>query len=283
MGNMTSKNRFGLLIDITKCNGCYNCFLACRDEHCGNDHLPYSLSQPSAGHFWMRINEKERGKYPKVKVAYIPLLCMHCNNPSCCSISTNNEVYQRPDGIVIIDPEKSKGKKEIVSACPYRVIYWNEDKNIPQKCTFCYHLLDAGWKEPRCVEVCPTGALVFGDINNPDSEISKLLKTKKFESLHPEFGLKENVRYFGLPQRFIAGTVIFNDKDECVENAVITLTGAGLTRDVKSNNYGDFEFEDIPIDKKFTIKIEYPGYLEQVIETDSKIDVYLGRIKLSPA
>jgi Fe-S-cluster-containing dehydrogenase component len=77
-----------------------------------------------------------------------------------------------PDGIVIIDPVKAKGQKAIVNSCPYRVIFWNAELEIPQKCTLCAHRLDEGEKQPRCVEACPTGALVFGDLDDPGSEIA---------------------------------------------------------------------------------------------------------------
>ncbi len=143
--------RYGMIMDVTKCNGCYNCFLACRDEYCGNEFPPYSASQPMTGHFWMRIIEKERGKFPKVKVAYTAVPCMHCENPTCVKLAQNGAIYKRTDGIVIIDPKKAVGQKELLSTCPYRVIYWNEEKQLPQKCTLCAHLLDQGWKEPRCV------------------------------------------------------------------------------------------------------------------------------------
>jgi len=148
---------YGMIIDLDKCSGCYNCFLACRDEHYGNDFPPIASAQPFHNHFWMQILEKERGKYPKVKMSFIPKPCFHCDDPPCAKPSVNGGVYKRPDGIVIIDPKKSVGQKEILSACPHRVIFWNEEKNIPQKCTLCAHLLDQGWKEPRCVEACPTG------------------------------------------------------------------------------------------------------------------------------
>ena len=208
--------KYGLVIDITRCNGCYNCFLSCRDEYCGNDYPGYSAAQPYSGHFWMKVIEKERGQYPKVKVAYTPIPCMHCEKPSCANGSMNNAVYRRPDGIVIIDPVKAVGEKEILSACPYRVIYWNEEKKLPQKCTFCAHLLDQGWKEPRCVEACPTGALIFGDVNDPNSDISKVIAQSKdkLEDLHQEYGLVPNVHYIGLPKRFIAGEVVFKDKKD---------------------------------------------------------------------
>ena len=273
--------KYGMVIDITKCNGCYNCFLACRDEYCGNDYPPYSLAQPMSGHFWTRIIERERGKYPKVKVAYTPVQCMQCENAPCIEIAKNNAVYRRDDGIVIIDPEKAVGQKEIVSACPYRVIYWNEEKNIPQKCTFCAHLLDAGWKEPRCVEACPTAARVFGDLEDPNSEVSKLMASGKTEVLHPEYGLQDKVCYIGLPKRFIAGAVVFGDKDECAENVTVTLIGEGGKKTVKTDNYGDFEFEGLPEEKEYTVKIEHPGYAAQQFSVQTKVDVYLGEIILT--
>jgi len=206
--------QYGMVIDLARCNGCYNCFIACKDEYCGNDHSPYSASQPITGHFWMKIIERERGVFPKVKVAYIPAPCMHCKNARCIEMSNDGAVYQRSDGIVIIDPDKASGKREIVDTCLYGAIYWNERKNIPQKCTFCAHLLDKGWKEPRCVEACPTGALVFGDLDDPESDVSKLMASGKAEAMHPEFGLKEKVTYIGLPKSFVAGTVILGNKDD---------------------------------------------------------------------
>ena len=136
--------RYGILIDITKCTGCYNCFLTCRDEFAGNDNGSYAAAQPMSGMNWMKVLEKERGQYPKVKVAYTPVTCMHCENAACIKAARDNAVYRRPDGIVIIDPVKAKGQKQIVSGCPYRVIEWNEEKQVPQKCILCAHMLDKG-------------------------------------------------------------------------------------------------------------------------------------------
>ncbi len=273
--------KYGMVIDVTRCNGCYNCFLACRDEFVGNDYPPYSLSQPMTGQFWMRLIERERGKYPHVKVAYTPVLCMQCENAPCIEAALNGAVYRRADGIVIIDPEKAKGQKQIVDACPYRVIYWNEEKDIPQKCTFCAHLLDQGWKEPRCVEACPTGALVFGDLEDPDSQVSKLMASGNVETLHPEYDIREKVGYIGLPKRFIAGTVIFGDKDECAENVGVTLIGDGKRKRIKTNNYGDFEFEGLQAEKEYAVRIEYPRYAPKEFRVHTRIDAYLGEIILA--
>jgi Fe-S-cluster-containing dehydrogenase component len=181
--------RYGMVIDITKCTGCYNCFLTCRDEFAGNAYPGYAEAQPMSGQNWMRLIEKERGQYPKVKVAYTPVTCMQCEDANCIKMAQNKAVYRRPDGIVMIDPEKAKGQKQIVSACPYRAIEWNEEKQVPQKCIMCAHLLDKGEKVPRCVENCPTGALVFGDLDDSSSEAAKLIASGKTELLHPEYGL----------------------------------------------------------------------------------------------
>ena len=272
--------RYGMVIDLTKCHGCYNCFLACRDEYWGQDYPGYSAAQPLTGQFWMRVIEKERGKYPKVKVAYIPIPCMHCEDAPCIAVAQNGAVYRRPDGIVIIDPKKSKGQKQIVSSCPYRVIYWNEKEDIPQKCTLCAHLLDEGWKEPRCVELCPTGAIVFGDLDDPNSEAAKLIASGNTEALHPEYVLKEKVVYIGLPKKFIAGTVVYGDKDECAEGVTVTLSGNGGKRTARTNCFGDFEFDGLPDDVYYRVNITARGYKEQELEAKTKVDAYLGEVIL---
>lgn len=277
--------KYGMMIDVTRCNGCFNCFLACRDEHCGNDYPGYSAAQPYSGQFWVKIIERERGQYPKVKVAYTPILCMHCEHAPCVEAAPNGAVYRRTDGIVVIDPEKAKGQKQIVSACPYRVIYWNEENSIAQKCTFCAHLLDQGWKEPRCVEVCPTRALIFGDVDNPDSEISKMIVAAegRLEILHPEYELVPNVKYVGLPGRFVAGEVVLRDRrDECAVGVKVILSGAGKAdRATETDNYGEFEFEGLDADKDYTVSIEYSGYAAKKVRIRTTIDTYLGEILLS--
>ncbi len=272
--------RYGMVIDIAKCSGCYNCFLACKDEHCGHDYPGYSAAQPMTGQFWMNIIEKERGQYPKVKLAYIPVPCRHCEDAPCVRSARDGAVYRRPDGIIIIDPEKAVGQEQIVSSCPYGVIYWNEEKNLPQKCTLCAHLLDEGWKEPRCVEMCPTGALAFGDLDDPDSEVSRLIASGAAESLHPEYGLKERVVYTGIPKKFVAGTVVCGDTDECTEGAAVTLTGNGKQTTIKTDIFGDFEFEGLADNADYTVKIEAKGYKPKEMPVKTTADVYLGIIML---
>jgi Fe-S-cluster-containing dehydrogenase component len=272
--------RYGMVIDVTKCTGCYNCFLACRDEFAGNENPGYAAAQPMSGMNWIKLIERERGQYPKVKVSYTPVTCMQCENAGCIKVSQNNAVYRRPDGIVIIDPVKAKGQQQILNGCPYRVIEWNEEKQLPQKCIFCAHLLDKGEKVPRCVESCPTGALIFGDLEDAKSEISRLVASGNTEALHPEYGMGEKVNYTGLPKKFIAGTVIFGDDDEVAVNVNVSLSGNGDNQTTRTNGFGDFEFEGLADNVAYTVRIEAPGYRAKSIKAKTMKDLYLGEIVL---
>lgn len=307
--------RYGMLVDVTKCNGCHSCFLACKDEYCGNAHPGYSAPQPMTGHYWMRIAITERGRFPKVKVDYTAIPCLHCDDPACVAAAeragVKGAIYKRKDGIVLIDPKKAKGKKELVAGCPYRVIYWNEEEQLPQKCTLCAHLLDDGWKQPRCVEACPTEALLFGDLDDPKSELAKALAAAKgkVEVLHPEYKLDEKVRYVGLPKAFVAGAVVFGDKDECAAGVKVTLepaagggkaagarakatgpgagaagAGAGLAaakQTTETDAFGDFEFEGLPANTSYKIKITAAGYQPWEAEVRTGASVYLGDLVLT--
>ena len=275
--------KYGMVIDVNKCNGCHNCFLSCRDEYAGNDYPSYSAAQPLHGQYWMQIGEKERGTYPKVKLSYIPLPCLHCGDAPCITASSNGAVHRRADGIVLIDPEKSVGAKEIVGSCPHRVIFWNGEKNIPQKCTFCAHLLDEGNKEPRCAEACPTGALTFGDLDDPESDIVRLLGSMETEDLQPEYGLKPKVVYVGLPKRFIAGEVLLsNQQDECAEGVKVTLMEGSESKTIETDNYGDFEFEGLTPNSSYTIRVEHEGYVSKEMTVQTRLDLNLGEVILEP-
>jgi len=231
------------------------------------------------GQFWMRVNEVERGEVPKVKVSYIPKLCMQCENPPCEKVARDGAVYRRKDGIVIIDPKKSKGQRVILESCPYGSIFWNEELDIPQKCTFCAHLLDQGWKEPRCVEACCTGAMIFGEYD----QLKEIINKRKAEILNPEFSLKPRVYYIGLPKRFVAGTVLCKKIGEPLENAKITLSNLSTQESIttQADNYGDFEFEGLEPGVKFSLLIKRTGYQNKLIEPiHTEKDVYLGEIFL---
>lgn len=117
--------KWNLIIDIEKCEDCNNCFLSCKDEHVDNDFQGYSAPQVKHGHRWVNIMRKERGQFPQIDVAYLPVFCMHSDDAPCITAAKDGAVYKRDDGIVIIDPVKAQGQKHLVDACPYGAIWWN--------------------------------------------------------------------------------------------------------------------------------------------------------------
>ncbi len=276
-------NKWNLLIDVAQCHDCNNCFLACKDEYYENDFLPYSLAQPRHGHRWMDIQRKERGQYPLVDVAYLPVPCMHCDNAPCIVESKDGDVYKRDDGIVLINPAKTKGRKDILDMCPYGAIWWNEEKAIPQKCTLCAHLLDDGWEQPRCVQACPTGAMRIVHIE--DSEMAKLKESEKLEAYQPQHQTGPRVYYKNLyryTKCFVAGSVALKDTDECAEGAKVTLkNGSGnVINTAVTNNYGDFKIDDLEKSAKYSLEIEYPGYQKQELGVILKDSINVGAILL---
>jgi len=266
-----------LIIDITKCNGCHNCQIACKDEHVGNDWSPIARPQPLSGQFWIRVTDKVRGSVPKVKVAYLHTICQHCDDAPCIKACTNKAIYKRPDGIVIIDPEKCKGSRDCIEECPYEgVIYFNDELNIAQKCTFCAHLIDKGWNETRCSDACPTGAYTFGE----EEDLSDLIS--KAETLNPELGTKPRVYYIGLPKRFIGGTVYDPEADEVLIHADVNIinNSSGKEISVKTDDFGDFWVDGLSPDR-YTVVIRKDDYPDKKIDTDITInDINLGDIPM---
>lgn len=232
------------LIDLNKCTGCYGCQFGCKDEHCGQAWPGYTEAQPDAGQFWMHVNQYERGQRPHVKVAYVPVMCQQCDDAPCFKAAKDGAVYRREDGLIMIDPVKAKGQQAIVKACPYGAVYWNEELELPQKCTQCAHLQDG--KDPmiavpRCYDNCPTGAIQWGD--------EDVLDLTGAELLHPEYGTHSRVWYKGLPKRFVAGTVFDPEEMEIVKDAKVTIDGPHTSlRVTRTNHWGDFIFDDLPKD-----------------------------------
>ena len=274
-----------LIIDVEKCEDCNNCFLACKDEHVDNDWQGYSMAQPRHGHRWMNIMRRERGQYPIIDVAYLPVPCMHCDNAPCIKAAKDGAVYKRDDGIVIIDPKKAGGQKDILKACPYDAVWWNDEKNIPQKCTFCAHLLDEGWKEPRCVQACPTGAL--RTVRIEDSEIQGIIESEKLELFHPEYKTETCVYYKNLyrfTRCFVGGSVAF-ERDavtDCAEGASVTLTrDSKKSGETVTDNYGDFRFDNLEENSgKYTLDISHPDHEKKTLEFELTTSLNLGTIIL---
>lgn len=261
------------LVNVDRCSGCYNCQLACKDEHCGQDWFPYAASQPLTGQFWMKVDDKVRGSVPFVRISYLPHLCNHCEDAPCIAAG-KGAVYRREDGFVIIDPEKAKGNMALVDSCPYGAIYWNEEANLAQKCTGCAHLLDDGWSTPRCVDACASGGLRFGDEDDFAEELANA------EVLQPELGLGPRVYYLNLPKRFVAGEVFDPDTDEVLIGAKVTLAaGDQVVATTTTDDFGDFWFHQVE-PAEYQVYIEQDGYLTRMFEANATdVDVNIGIVE----
>lgn len=273
-------------INISRCNGCYNCQVACKDEHVGNDWTPYAKPQPEWGQFWGKLHDNIRGtvgdglpENPKIRMSsvtrvdYVFVPCQHCENAPCIPACPVDAIYTRGDGMVVIDIAKCSGCMLCVDACPYNVIYYNRGLHLAQKCTGCAHLLDRDdWLYgTRCADNCPTEAILFGE----ESELD-LAGT---ETLNPEFGLTTRVHYLDLPKRFIAGTVYDPATKEVVIGAECTLSGDG-SGSITTNGWGDFWFDKL--DKgTYTVTISSGGKTKTVDANTEDADVNLGDIALS--
>jgi tetrathionate reductase subunit B len=245
-----------LVIDLDICNGCYNCQVACKDEHVGNDWSPIARPQPDTGQFWNKITDMVRGQVPKVKVTYLHSICQHCDEAPCIPACNVDAIYRRDDGAVIIDPDRCRGNQLCLEACPYEdVIWFNDSLNIAQKCT---------------------GAFTFGD--EDEARIRELIA--KAEPLKPELSVKPRVYYIGLPQPFIAGAVFEPDVDECTEGAKVTAmkVGNGRVYETTTDSYGDFWLRDVE-PGEYTVLVEKEGYLPQKMgPVDATNDINVGDI-----
>jgi Fe-S-cluster-containing dehydrogenase component len=278
--------KWHLIIDVAKCENCQNCFLACKDEHVGNDWGEYSAPQPDRGRGWITIQGKERGQYPFIDVAYLPVPCMHCGDAPCIKAARNGAIYKRPDDIVVIDPVKSKGQRNLLKACPYGAITWNEALQIPQKCTLCAHLLDEGWAKTRCVQSCPTGALSVRYVD--DAEMKEIIQAEQLEVYQPQYKTGPRVYYKNLyrfTRCFIGGSiaVLLFGTEECAEGAHVTLMNAANEKmgEHTTDNYGDFKFDKLEEHSgRYILQIAYEGYKSKTVEVDLTYSLNVGIIFL---
>ncbi|THF65023.1 oxidoreductase [Pseudothauera nasutitermitis] len=280
--------KWNLIIDVAKCENCNNCMLTTRDEHVGNDFPGYAAPQPLHGHNWIKIHRKVRGQDGMVDAAYRPTMCNHCDDAPCVKAAGDGSVYQRPDGIVIIDPQKARGRRDIVDACPYEGIFWNEELQLPQKWIFDAHLLDQGWKQPRCQQSCPTG--VYWAVKVEDDEMQALVKKHRLEVLRPELNTRPRVYYKNLhrfAKCFVGGTVVAEVDGvlDCVAGAHVTLTRQGRqVATTQSDTFGDFKFDALdPGSGEYQVEIvdERLGSA-QASATLAEESCYIGLIRLQP-
>jgi Fe-S-cluster-containing dehydrogenase component len=278
--------KWNLIVDVAKCTNCNCCTLASQDEHVGNEFPGYSAPMPKHGNRWIDIRSKERGSGPLVDVAYLPVMCQHCDDAPCMKAAKNGAVTKRADGIVHIDPVKAKGQKAIADACPYGAVRWNEELQLPQHWFFDAHLIDRGWKEPRCAQVCATGALKAVKVT--DEEMTAIKSREGLRELQPESATKPRVHYKNLHRythEFVGGTIIktVNGVTDCVANAKIKLESSGaVVGEAVTDAYGEFKIDGLKPDSgRYRVVIEVGGRETKRLDVDLKKSVYLGRIDLA--
>ncbi len=184
-----ARPRWGMLIDTRRCIGCQACTIGCAMENA----LPIGQVRTSVATYAVTTAERHTG------VAMVPRTCNHCDEPPCIPVCPVGATFKRADGMVLVDADKCVGCAYCVQACPYDARFVNHETGKADKCTFCSHRVDAGLL-PACVETCVGGARVFGDLNDPGSEISRRMQAAagRTSVLKPEVGSKPNVFYIGL-------------------------------------------------------------------------------------
>lgn len=203
--------RYGFAIDTKRCIGCHTCAVTCRNEN----NLPKEV-------WWNRVltdggeyMDIPAGEYPNTVITYLPVACQHCENPACVKVCPVGATYKDPEtGIVRQDYDKCIGCRMCIAACPYtgvRNFNWDEptyytdvtfggadvpahEKHVVEKCTMCWHLQAKGEK-PACIDTCPVRARHWGDLDDPDSEVSKVIASRNYELLLGEKGTKPSVYY----------------------------------------------------------------------------------------
>lgn len=176
---------FAWVIDQTSCIGCHACTTACKQEN----EVPLGVNRT-----WVKY--VETGTFPQTRRQIAVLRCNHCAEPPCVEICPTSAMFRRPDGIVDFDTSRCIGCKACLQACPYDAIYIDPEEHVAEKCNFCAHRVDRGLL-PSCVVVCPTESLVFGDLDDPGSRVSRLVSGRPTTLRRPEQGTQPKAFYLG--------------------------------------------------------------------------------------
>jgi Fe-S-cluster-containing dehydrogenase component len=198
--------RYGMVIDLSKCVGCNACAAACKQEN----------STPP-GILWSKVLLYEKGSYPDARLEFLPMLCMHCQVAPCLEACPTGATYRAEGGLVLVNDDLCIACRYCIMACPYEARSYNANrpqeyypgkgitvyeklangqhpKGSIEKCTFCTHRLREG-KEPACVATCPSGARIFGDLDDPQSDVSKLVASGKVKVWLEDQGTQPSVYY----------------------------------------------------------------------------------------
>lgn len=225
---------YGFVIDNRRCIGCHACSTACKSEN----EVPLGVART-----WVKTVEV--GAYPDVHRRFQVTRCNHCANPPCVRICPTTAMYQRDDGIVEFDKESCIGCKSCMQACPYDAIYIDPDTHTAAKCHYCSHRVDIGL-EPACAVVCPVHAIIAGDLDDPDSEISSVVASTQTTVRKPEQGTAPKVLYvdgndialhptmFATPPTSMAATDVVAPHHATVAMATTAAHPPQLTRTARS-------------------------------------------------
>jgi len=175
--------RYAMVIDTKKCVGCMDCVVACKTEN----NVPEGYNRD-----W--ITYETIGKFPNLQMEIRSERCNHCDNPPCVyTCPTGASHIHQPGNTVLVEHNKCIGCKACIASCPYDARYVHPEGYV-DKCTFCIHRVENG-QDPACISVCPTHCMYFGDLDDPETEISLLLKERKFHALKTETGTEPRIFY----------------------------------------------------------------------------------------
>ena len=175
--------RYAIAVDTTKCIACHACRVACQNHNGLEFNEAFN---------W--ITEVDRGKFPSYSREFVPTQCNHCENAPCQRVCPTGAIYTSPEGVVLVHRHRCVGCKYCIEACPYKVRHMSHHEGISVKCWFCWDMVKEGG-EPACVSTCPTQVRIFGDLDDPDSRVSRFVAQNRAEPLRPDLNTRPKIFY----------------------------------------------------------------------------------------